>query len=195
MNPVFQHISKLAQSTGQEAIITIPGLGCGQFAGPFRGQLGLKLKVAIKEILLSLAGELPGIRAVYYDPYSECENETDNIDGIEFLVRPLTKNNQGKSQLSKPSELSSHFEGCKLYSIVAWDHVSWPGNDYYIGARATDDGVKAAATDSMKCITGVEGTYDSNLSKYLPPKGYANWSQLINDKAITLQVKSRVSIY
>ena len=70
--------------------------------------------------------------------------------------------------------------------MVAWDHVSWPGNDYWIGAasslaicdaftrgmhmmltmigpvrpgkRCTDDGVKAAATDTMRALTGVEET-------------------------------------
>ena len=52
------------------------------------------------------------------------------------------------------------FSGCILFSIVAWDHVSWPGNDYFGGSRSTDDGVKAAATDSMAVLTGIEGHYD-----------------------------------
>jgi len=43
-----------------------------------------------------------------------------------------------------------------------WDHVSWPGNDFYGGSRSTDDGVKAAATDSMAALTGVEGRYAPN---------------------------------
>src|SRR5262249_44771579 len=42
---------------------------------------------------------------------------------------------------------------------VAWDHVSWPGNDFLGGSRATDDGVKAAASNSMSALAGVEGKY------------------------------------
>ena len=56
---------------------------------------------------------------------------------------------------------------CELYSMVAWDHVSRPGNDFFGGARATDDGVKAAATDSMRTLTGIAGT--SATSMILPP--------------------------
>ena len=39
-----------------------------------------------------------------------------------------------------------------LFSVVAWDHVSWPGNDFYAGQRKTDDGVKAAATTAMQIV-------------------------------------------
>ena len=117
-----------------------------------------------------LVEPLKGIRAIYYDPYNECDNEKETINGVQYLVRPLTKGNDGKSQLSVPSDLDSEYKDCKLYSVVAWDHVSWPGNDYYAGARSTDDGVKAAATDSMKHITGIEGAYDNRSFKYLPPK-------------------------
>ena len=35
---------------------------------------------------------------------------------------------------------------------MAWDYVSWPGNDFYGDLRNTDDGVKAAATNSMEVM-------------------------------------------
>lgn len=34
-------------------------------------------------------------------------------------------------------------------SLVAWDHFSWPGNDWTIGSRISDDGVKGAATSAL----------------------------------------------
>ena len=71
------------------------------------------------------------------------------------------------------------FSNCELFSFVAWDHVSWPGNDFYIGSRATDDGVKAAATSSMAAMTGVEGMYNTRTYKYESPSGYTNWNDVI----------------
>lgn len=49
----------------------------------------------------------------------------------------------GKPQLCPPQRYAEHgddFSHCQRFSVVAWDHVSWPGNDFYGGARATDDG-------------------------------------------------------
>ena len=80
------------------------------------------------------------------------------------------------------AEKGDDFSGCTLYSIVAWDHVSWPGNDFYAGSRATDDGVKAAATSSMSVLTGVEGRYDSTRGKYLPPQPYSTWGAVVDER-------------
>ena len=100
-------------------------------------------------------------------------------------VRPLkASGNSGKSQLCRPvayAEADDDFSNCALYSIVAWDHVSWPGNDLFIGSRGTDDGVKAAATDSMSVLTGVEGEYDVACAKYQPPQPYRNWEAVVED--------------
>ena len=71
---------------------------------------------------------------------------------------------------------------CTLYSIVAWDHVSWPGNDFFVGDRATDDGVKAAATSSMSVLTGVEGKYDPERGQYQPPQPYSSWAAVVEDE-------------
>ena len=101
------------------------------------------------------------------------------------MVRPLSSQpNRRKSQLGPPrayEEPGDGFSACSLYSIVAWDHVSWPGNDFFAGDRATDDGVKAAATDSMFALTGVEGAYDPALGKYQPPARYRNWASVVED--------------
>jgi len=181
--PVLRWISSHANAGGG-AFVTIPGIGCGQFAGPFRGLLGSQFSLVLRRLIRELAPELSNIRVLYFDPYGECSNDRCEIDGVQFLVRPLlAPGNELKSQLSRPSSFAEEgddFSACALYSIVAWDHVSWPGNDFYAGARATDDGVKAAATDSMRAITGVDGHYDPRRSMYLPPAPYRTWASVVD---------------
>lgn len=183
--PVFRYISDHAREP-RAAIVTVPGLGCGQFAGPFYGQLGARLQDVLQRILTETGRSFPNIKAVYFDPYSECENSRSEIHGISFMTRPLrVPGNQSKSQLCHPvtyAENGDDFSGCTLYSIVAWDHVSWPGNDFFAGSRATDDGVKAAATNSMAVITGVEGKYDPACGKYQPPRPYSHWGAVVEDE-------------
>ena len=36
--------------------------------------------------------------------------------------------------------------------MVAWDYVSFPGNDYFKGSLNTDDSVTAVANNSMEII-------------------------------------------
>ncbi len=189
--PSFMYANEIAEKTGRKAVITIPGIGCGQFAGRFRGQLGSFLKTTLKSFLENHGNGLTNIRAVYFDPYRECDNERYEIDGISYLIRPLTKGNEEKSQLCRPEAYEDHdeeFASCDLFSIVAWDHVSWPGNDFYAGSRATDDGVKAAATDTMLKMTGIEGEYDTFFHQYDPPEDYANWADVVFKNQIQLVV-------
>lgn len=182
--PVFRYVNQRA-ATPRSAFITVPGLGCGQFAGPFRGRLGMRLQEVLERLLIEHGASFPNVKAVYFDPYDECENARRDIHGITFMVRPLrAQGNAGKSQLRRPvdyAEGGDDCSDCDLYSIVAWDHVSWPGNDFFIGARATDDGVKAAATSSMSVLTGVEGAYDSATAKFQPPRPYHDWGQVVED--------------
>jgi hypothetical protein len=42
--PAFIQIDRLAKRDGKLAIVTVPGMGCGQFAGRFRGQFGCGTK-------------------------------------------------------------------------------------------------------------------------------------------------------
>ena len=183
--PVLEFINEHATER-RSAFITIPGLGCGQFAGDFHGQLGHELQKVFIRLLHDHGSDFQNIKGVYYDPYNECLNERYEIHGISFMVRPLTASgNSQKSQLSRPesfAEADDDFSNCSLYSVVAWDHVSWPGNDFYIGSRMTDDGVKAAATNSMSVLTQVEGVYDSYLNKYQPPKPFSTWRDVVDRK-------------
>lgn len=195
--PGFLYADQAAGSRGKQAFITIPGLGCGQFAGQFHGQLGEQLRKTLIRFLKKHAADLPHTRAVYYDPYRECQNERHEIDQISLFVRPLTHGNDGKSQLCQPQiyqESGDDFSTCELFSFVAWDHVSWPGNDFYIGSRATDDGVKAAATSSMAAITGVEGRYNPDTYQYDPPEEYRNWNDLVWQNDLQLRVDDNLTV-
>jgi hypothetical protein len=187
--PVFKHVNANAAAEGKHALLTIPGLGCGQFAGPFAGQLGAELQAVLERFLTQHGASFPHIKAVYFDPYSQCSNSRQQIEGISLMVRPLLQGNTGKSQLCPPSAYAEDgdvFSDCILYSIVAWDHVSWPGNDFFGGSRCTDDGVKAAATDSMAVITGIEGHYDPHRGAYLPPAPYRTWEEVVRQNGLRL---------
>ncbi|BCE00187.1 hypothetical protein [Marinicellulosiphila megalodicopiae] len=195
--PILIYINQLASNKNRKALITIPGLGCGQFAGKFQGILGEMLKDTLHNILKKYVMNLPNIQAVYFDPFSECENERFKIEHISYLVRPLLQGNQEKTQLCLPSDYedtSGEFSKCDLYSLVAWDHVSWPGNDFYIGSRQTDDGVKAASTDSMYQLTGVIGQYNQHTFCYEPPHPYRNWKAVVDSNNLNLTLKNNLLI-
>jgi hypothetical protein len=178
--PVFRYVNDRAVEP-RSAFLTIPGLGCGQFAGPLRGKLGRQLQAVLERFLTEHGADFPNLKAVYFDPYNECENVRQEIHGVSLLVRPLrAPGNAEKSQLCQTAayaEPGDDFAGCRLFSIVAWDHVSWPGNDFFAGSRSTDDGVKAAATSSMSVLTGVEGAYYGG--KYRPPAASDTWREVV----------------
>ena len=169
--------------------MSIPGLGCGQFAGPFYGQLGALLDEALAQVLESLASELPHIELVHYDPYSQGEIATRRFDALKFVTRPLQKGVDARPQLRPPQEfaLVEGDNAYRLYSLVAWDHVSWPGNDFYVGARSTDDGVKAAATSTMYEMTGFEGWYSPRGCGYRPMGPYRTWEEVVLQNGLRLK--------
>lgn len=196
--PPFLYANDKAEELGRSALITLPGIGCGYFAGPFHHQLGEELKRVLIRLLKTHVESLPHIKAVYFDPYRECKNERHQIGHSSFFVRPLTKGNEDKPQLCRPEtyeEEGDDFSNCELFSVVAWDHVSWPGNDFYAGSRHSDDGVKAAATNSMEVMTGIEGCYNPDTNKYLPPAPCHTWRQVVEGKGVKLKVKDNLLVY
>jgi hypothetical protein len=195
--PLLRYADAEAAREGRRALVTVPGLGCGQFAGPFRGTLGARLEAALVAVLRRHARSLRHTAAVYYDPYGECENARHDFGSLSLRVRPLLRGNHDKPQLCAPpryAEAGDDFGDCRLFSFVAWDHVSWPGNDFYGGARATDDGVKAAATSAIGVLTGVDGTYDPRRAGYLPPAPYRSWGELVADRRARVAVRGHVSV-
>lgn len=196
--PVFSEIDRIAAEMGVKAVVTVPGLGCGQFAGRFQGRLGTELGRVLHRLLVEHGGRWPSIRLVHFDPYSEGDNETWRIDDdTTYRIRPLTKG-RGVPQLGRVEDFdegSDGLAGCRLFSLVAWDHVSWPGNDFYAGSRTTDDGVKAAATDTMYRITGVRGRYDPNRHKYLPPESFPTWLSVVEARRVRLTTKGNIFVH
>lgn len=159
--------------------------------------MGAHLRDAIGDILARNANQLAGLRTVWFDPYRECENERREIGEISYLVRPLVQNAPGLPQLCRPAdyeEPGDDYSNCDLYSMVAWDHVSWPGNDFYAGVRATDDGVKAAATDAMYAMTGFAGRYDPQTHAYLPPAEAPNWEWLVRTHDLRIRADENVVV-
>lgn len=182
--PLFEYIQERTVATGKKAVVTVPGIGCGQFAGRFQGMLGEQFQRVLIDLLRRHADSLNNLALVYYDPFNECQDYEEQIGDTAFRVRPLCKTVNPHSRLAEITDFEENedeFSEHELYSLVAWDHVSWPGNDFYIGSRATDDGVKAAATDLMRHMTGTEGSYDTDANEYLPPGAYTTWVQVIED--------------
>jgi hypothetical protein len=120
------------------------------------------------------------------------------VSGIQFMVRPSLNGNKNKPQLCSPrfyEESGDDFSNCLLFSIVDWDPVSWPGNDFYVGYRDTDDGIKAAATNSMAVITRTTGNYDPNSHQYLPPREFRNWEDVVVRKGIVLRTNDHLEVF
>ena len=180
--PVFTYINACSTKE-QPALVTVPGIGCGMFSGRFHGSMGRRLEEVLRQLLKEHGNSWPNIRAVHFDPYQECSNRAEIINGIFFNVRPSrAPGNNLLPQLCKPDDYSlegENFSHCQLFSLVAWDPVSWPGNDFYSGWRSTDDGVKAAATNAMFLTTGVEGFYCAERNCYMPPGKFLTWEQVV----------------
>lgn len=195
--PLFVYANAVSVQQDKQAFITLPGIGCGYFSGSFKNELKPILEKTLLAILEKHIARFPNIRAVYFDPYSGLHNARHEIGHLSFLVRPLLEGNHEKSQLCPPqtyAEEKDDFSNCQLFSVVAWDHVSWPGNDFYKGSRVSDDGVKAAATSSMASLTGILGKYDSQTNCYEPPVGYQNWDSVVLHNQIQLKVKHHLLV-
>ena len=159
--------------------------------------MGGHLNAALQGILARHARRWTAIRAIHFDPYDEGMNEHRGFAGLSYRVRPLLQGNQGTPQLCAPgqyAEAGEDFSACRLFSLVAWDHVSWPGNDFYGGSRCTDDGVKAAATSAMRVMTGIAGCYDPTTNRYNPPAPYPNWEAVVRENRLRLSVADNRSV-
>lgn len=60
--PLFYYANKNAKKENQRALINIPGIGCGAFAGRFRGQMGKHLNQALQNVLKKQAKKLQQYR-------------------------------------------------------------------------------------------------------------------------------------
>lgn len=179
--PQLFQINEQAGIEEKKAAITVPGIGTGQFAGNYQNQIKDAFRQALESVLEKHHAKLSNIDIVHYDPFEGDNNKTQSIGHIDYRVCPSSKNSTtGQLAFPSGSTAASH----TLTSLVAWDHFSWPGNDFWMGSRATDDGVKAASTNTMAVITGIDGHYDCHTGSYLPFK-YRTWRALASENKLS----------
>ena len=179
--PLLLNINSQAQNEGKLAAVTFPGIGTGQFAGIYGNIIKGAFRTALEYVLEQNEAKLTHIDIIHYDPYSGDEAQAKRIGQIDYRVSPSSiEATTGQLDYPKGSSAQTH----TLTSFVAWDQFSWPGNDFWPGSRTTDDGVKAASTDTMAVITGVKGVYNPKNGSYEPPQSYSNWKALARAKNI-----------
>ena len=170
--PLLLYVQNIAS---EPALVCLPGLGCGMFAGAFKGMISHLFIQTVRNILEKHQDRLTNIAMVYHYAYGPYEPELRYEDKISETLRFVQWRN-GPSMLSQPSTIDPKFhEGTPLYKFVAWDHFSWPGNDFFANSRQTDDGVSAAATSSMASLLDkpaeIVYRYERTKNKFLPFEG------------------------
>lgn len=196
--PCLQHCHDVAASRGRYALITVPALSCDEAAGPWRGCLGALLGDVLERILELYGSEWPGIKVVYYDAFNEGRCDRTKIHGIDFISQPLEQNGDNpRFQLSPPQAYEGvaggaddDFASCDFFSVATWGHASWCHMAFWTGERSSDASAKAAATDCMYALTGVKGSYDAQTARYVPPEGYKDWSDVVDQHGLTLDTST-----
>lgn len=200
------------------ALVTMPGMGCGNFAGEFIGKLEAKFQRALERLLETHKEKFGNIKGLVFDQNDKatCGDCDKIIGGTRFITK--AGNFGVTNSLSRePGEYGAEFARCKLFSFVAWDPVSFPGNDFWLdtewraikdGAvvttghsdgRKTDDGVKAAASDVMTAITGHPGMYDPARNRYVPNRmkqdeKSTSWNNVAEELKVTLKSVGRTRV-
>ncbi|XP_022685865.1 uncharacterized protein LOC111258670 [Varroa jacobsoni] len=194
--PVFDYINDTATERNK-ALVTLPGIGCGLFAGDFIEVFPGYLEKTLFNILSNNHKRWINIDYVVFVPYKG-KSTTSILGHISYRVRPYLTHL--KPQLSMPAIFQEthdnqldDFSQYHLYKLVAWDHLSYPGSDYYLGKRHTDNGVSAAATDVMSKLLGVEGSYDGR-GYYKPPKEFLIWNDVVKAYNIGLYVHQNLRV-
>lgn len=155
--PVFHHVNATAFSQGKEALISIPGLGCGQFAGPFAGQLGAGLQAVLERFLTKHGASFPHIKAVYYDPFRECSNAR------QALLSILPIEDMGIPDAKETMEaILKHIRESSSIAPAVYIHC-WGG----IGRTGTVVGcwLRESGYDSASALDRVQHLYSSNMPK------------------------------
>ena len=185
---------------GKKGIAFIPGIGCGEYAGEFRGIMGIFLNQAIIDILQNYNKILTNIIGVVFDPFDECEGHCEEIGHIKYCVAPSAKEHpqplkalDGKVMVLAP--LSSTKERIDFFRTLypgiqleedkivlltknPGDLIAGIGCDVVAGHKVTGDGRNVGDTDAMAVHTGEEGVYDKHPgSSYLQAR-YSRYKSL-----------------
>ncbi|XP_028969188.1 uncharacterized protein LOC114828627 [Galendromus occidentalis] len=192
LEPAFDFINSKS-SQERKALVVIPGIGCGLFGGKFTKELPSILEETIARILHQNHQRWLYIKCTTFVPF-DGEMKSTSIGKISYRVRPHLKHKTPMlSETKEFEEGSDDFSKDHLFKLVAWDHFSYPGNNFFRCKRQTDDGVSAAATDCMARVLGVYGHYDGR-GRYMPPKQYESWESVVKANHILLEVKENLRI-
>ena len=156
--------NKAAKNSGKKAFITMPGVGCGCFAGDFKKTITQTFRNAFVALLKKHGHKFKHIEAIYFDAFEGLKPSVEIIHGITFLTLTSKSNPSALKQLSP---LPEEHKDCQHFTVLAWDALSWPGNDYWGDSRHTDDGAKGAATDVMSRLSGLKGEYSETDKRYV----------------------------
>ncbi len=155
--PMLLQMNLQAEKFGKKLTVTIPGLGCGYFGGPF-GDNGDQsvyshLNNALKRVIETHADKLGNIAGMYFDTYSNIiGQESTNIKGISYQCVASSTTPGAHKQLEL-SETDKTNPNIMLGTIVAADLISWAGNDMWVDSRGTDEGVKGGSSLTLVQIT------------------------------------------
>lgn len=202
--PLLRFANDECAARKTKGIITVPGIGCGCFAGNLQSTtINNYFNNSLKRILKNFSAQLPNISLVYFAEHADDQknNDTFKFDHIKYrrvssgltrAYKPLLETPKAyESLLNGGEDFSNHL----LFAFVAWDHVSFPGNDFYRMSRWTDDGVKAAATSSMSSILNeAPGKYDPQLHKFIPLTKGKTWESVAIESNIRLTCTDRLFV-
>lgn len=164
--PGLLHVNNVAAFQGKTLFVTVPGIGFKRYAGEFEESIPNYFKLALRDLLINHGQQLTQIKAIWYDGYDKAP-DTQTVGGIDFLIRPLMKG--GLPQLCAPKDYGKKYSQCDLVSLVDSDHVTKPGNSYWLkGSRENDNAAKTAATEVIPAITGQKGIYHVDTKKMVP---------------------------
>lgn len=158
--PLFFDINNDAKKEGKKAIIRIPGIGCGLFAGSEPvADVQTKLHKSIEEFLKKNAHKFPEIELIEEDFYRTTGNEiVQNGEKQVYeniaLVGTHRGNKTGELKIPEAMENPATFDSQKnkYYVLVAGNPYAFPGNCGNIGTNPvlssrTDDDTMFFATN------------------------------------------------
>jgi hypothetical protein len=180
--PVLIQMNQQAESNGDLLSVTIPGLGCGLFAGPLSGksEIFTSLQNALKQLLEKHGSQLGNIKEIYFDTFAMIFDQPTSTKIYEIDFVCVSSSN---TSYSTRRQLAKAPEKLTLATIVAGDLLSWVGNDMWVDSRATDEGVKCGSSLALVQIACAHGIdfhqfqYNETLGKY-EPANHEGWNNL-----------------
>src|SRR5207247_836308 len=93
-----------------------------------------------------------------------------------------TKDSIGLAPETKYPDL----KGLKVYPVIAADHLSFPGNDGYVGSSSTHEGGCCTRTNVYSVLTGEQGVFTPQTTIFAPSNPQKKWLDVCHDKTVTL---------